>query len=57
MQSLEALDSFYFIIQLLASQQQKLVSEGHAYVFLGLLLATTKAINLMKLVRLKIFDA
>ena len=50
MQSLEALDSFYFIIQLLASQQQKLVSEGHAYVFLGLLLATTKAINLMKLV-------
>lgn len=57
MQSLQAPDSFYFVVQLLASQQQMLVSVRHAYVFLGLLLATIKAINLMKLVGLKVFDA
>ncbi len=59
MQSLQALDSFYFtVLQWLASQRQSLLSE-HAYLLLGLFLATTvvsKAISLMKVVGLKDCD-
>jgi len=60
MQSLQALDSFYFtVLQWLACQQQRLLSE-HAYLLLGLCLAITvvsKAISLIKVVGLKDCDA
>ena len=48
------------LISSVASQQQSLVSEQHAYLLLGLSLATTvitKAISLMKVVGLKDCDA
>ena len=60
MQSLQALDSFLFRVLWLASHEsdacvRKMIR--HAYLLLGLLLATTKAINLMRVVELKHCDA